>query len=315
VAGAPDRPNEFEIIARYFDRGAGAADVVVGIGDDAAVIDVREPLVVATDTLVAGVHFPDDFAADALGYRALAVNLSDLAAMGARPRWCTLALTVPAADAGWLAEFAGGLFRLADELSVTLIGGDLTRGPLTVTIQILGTVAADRLLTRGGGRPGDDVYVTGTLGDAAAGLPVSRDAEDVLGRRFAYPTPRVAAGLALGGLASAAIDVSDGLVADLGHVCEQSGCAAEIDVERLPLSEALLARFDADAAYAAALAGGDDYELCFAAPPGAAAAVAAAARASATPMTRIGSLVAGTGVRCRLRGRRYLPPATGYRHF
>jgi thiamine-monophosphate kinase len=311
--------DEFAIIERYFARRLEDADVLCGIGDDAAVVSVHEPIVVAVDTLVAGVHFPDDLPARDVGYRVLAVNLSDIAAMGARPRWCTLALTLPAGDAAWIEQFAAGLFELAEAHHVALIGGDLARGPLTCSLQIIGTAAGGRVLTRAGARAGDDVWVTGTLGDAAAGLALWRaprgSAADALRARLRRPVPRVAAGAALLGLASAAIDVSDGLVADLGHLCERSGCAADIDVERLPMSEELRSAFGAEQAYRYALAGGDDYELCFAAARDAAAAIDAALAACGTPAARIGRLSAGRGVRVARGGKAFELPAGGYTHF
>ena len=313
--------DEFEIIARYFSAREGGG-VLLGIGDDAAVIDVREPIVVAVDTLVGGVHFPPELDAHAIGHRALAVNLSDLAAMGARPRWATLALTLPAADERWLEAFAAGFFALAEEHGVGLVGGDTTRGPLAITVQIIGTPPAAGVLRRAGGRSGDDVYVTGTLGDAAAGLAllargqgVHTDDERRLVERFCYPTPRVGAGSALAGLATAAIDVSDGLVADLEHVCRASACGAEIDVERLPLSASLTRSAGASRAEELALTGGDDYELCFTAPLERAADVAAALAACAVSATRIGRLVAGGGVSCRRAGLPVPVAAPGYRHF
>jgi thiamine-monophosphate kinase len=312
--------DEFEIIARYFSGHEGSR-VLLGIGDDAAVIDVREPIVVTVDTLVAGVHFPPDLAARSIGHRALAVNLSDIATMGAKPRWATLALTLPEAQEAWLEGFAAGFFALAEQFGVGLVGGDTTRGPLTMSVQLIGTLTGERFLRRGGGRVGDDVYVTGTLGDAAGALPLlarggaRTTAEAALIERFEYPMPRVAAGIALAALARAAIDVSDGLVADLGHICEQSGCGAHVDIERLPLSEALAAVYGPQRATDFALAGGDDYELCFTAAPERAPAVAAALEASAVRLTRIGWLVAGAGVTCYRAGHPVPIDASGYKHF
>ena len=312
---------EFEIIAQYFARPVHDPDVLLGIGDDAAVMKIDAPAVVAVDTLVAGVHFHDAMPADALGHRALAVNLSDLAAMGATPRWCTLALTVPKADAEWLEAFVQGFFALAERHGVALVGGDLTRGPLTVTVQVIGA-AGERYLTRGGGHPGDDVYVTGSLGDAAGAIALVSEragaegaARAALTERFCRPTPRVAEGLAIAPFASAAIDVSDGLLADLGHLCERSCCGAVVDVERVPLSAELLSLFPPQQALAYALAGGDDYELCFTASPAHAERIEAALEASGTPARRIGQLVEGEQVICRREGEPFTPPARGYSHF
>lgn len=314
--------DEFEIIRRYFTRPCSDADLVIGIGDDAAVVATHGPLAIAVDTLVAGVHFPVATPAEAVGHRLLAVNLSDLAAMGARPRWCTLALTLPAADEVWLAAFSHGLFALADAHGVALIGGDLTRGPLTATLQIMGDVEADAILTRAGARVGDDIYVTGTLGDSAAGLALLQadpadpsPAQRALRERFLKPSPRVAQGRALRRLAHAAIDVSDGLLADLGHVCAASGCAAQIDVEQLPLSGALRAACSPADAETYALAGGDDYELCFTAPPAVAPTIEAALEGVGPGARRIGRMVQGRGVTCLRNGVPFEPAARGYRHF
>jgi thiamine-monophosphate kinase len=312
--------DEFEIIARYFSGHPGEG-VILGIGDDAAVLDVNEPIVVAVDTIVGGVHFPPDLSSHAIGYRALAVNLSVFAAMGAKPRWATLALTLPAADESWLEGFAAGFFELATQFGVGLVGGDTTRGPLTASVQLIGTLPSGQALRRSGGRAGDDVYVTGTLGDAAGALPLlarggtATAAESELIARFEYPTPRVAEGLALASVAAAAIDVSDGLVADLGHICRQSGCGARIDIERLPLSRALCGIYGAPRAADFALGGGDDYELCFTARREQAAAVAAALARCATPFTRIGELVAGNEVVCCRGGRPVALTVSGYTHF
>lgn len=314
---------EFEIIARYFSRPTSDPDVTLGVGDDAAVLKVDGHLAVTVDTLVAGVHVPDGMAPHLLGYRLLAVNLSDLAAMGASPRWCTLALTLPGADELWLDGFSRGLFELAERYGVSLVGGNLTRGPLALTLQLMGSVEPENLLTRGGGHVGDDVYVTGTLGDSAAGIALILErgeapqgsAAAALKERFYRPVPRVGAGRKLGPLATAAIDVSDGLLADLGHICKASGCGAAIDVERVPLSAELLSLFPPQEALAHALGGGDDYELCFTAPPSRAEEVEAALEAAGVPVRRIGQLVAGQTVVCRRDGEPYTPPVRGYRHF
>jgi len=314
---------EFEIIERYFTRQSRDKDVLLGVGDDAAVVAVRGLAAITVDTLVAGVHFPDGIAPALLGYRAMAVNLSDLAAMGAEPRWCTLALTLPKPDELWLEGFSRGLFDLAERHGVSLVGGNLARGPLNVTIQLIGQVEPGRMLTRAGGNLGDDVYVTGTLGDSAAGVALINERVDTphgsagaaLKERFYRPVPRVEAGLALRALASAAIDVSDGLLADLGHICERSGCGALIDVERVPLSAELLSTFPPQIALAHALGGGDDYELCFTAPPSRAEEIERALEATGTTATRIGQLVAGQEVVCRRDGEPYTPQTLGYRHF
>ena len=314
---------EFEIIGRYFTRATADRDVVLGVGDDAAVLALDGHLAVTVDTLVAGVHFPDGMAPHPLGHRLMAVNLSDLAAMGARPQWCTLALTLPSVDELWLDGFSRGLFELADRYGVSLVGGNLSRGPLTLTMQLMGKVEPKNMLTRGGGHVGDDIYVTGTLGDSSAGIMLILErsaaphgsAGAALKERFYRPVPRVGAGLALGPLATAAIDVSDGLLADLEHICRASGCGATIDVERVPLSAELLSLFPPQEALAHALGGGDDYELCFTAPPSRADEIEAALEAAATPVRRIGQLVAGQSVVCRRDGDPFTPAVRGFRHF
>ncbi len=315
-------PTEFDIIEKYFSRSSEAQDIFIGIGDDAAVVDVRGTMVVAVDTLTAGVHFPENAPARSFGHRILAVNLSDLAAMGARPRWCTLALSLSVVDERWLDEFADGLYELAEQFDVRLIGGDLTRGPLGATLQLMGTVDKSAVLTRDGGRTGDDVYVTGTLGDSAGGLALLVEDSDDLGsahrvleKRFYYPIARVSAGLALAGLANSAIDVSDGLIADLGHICERSGCGALVDVERIPLSEELLTVFSRERAMGYALTGGDDYELCFTAAPEHAGAILAAMDECETPIAKIGQLVDGNGPILRRSGEPIDVPKPGYVHF
>lgn len=314
--------DEFQLIQRFFAQTVDDPDVLVGIGDDAAVVNASGPLAMATDTLIEGVHFPKRTTADAVGHRILAVNLSDLAAMGAQPRWCTLALTIADADEQWLEGFTTGFFGLAAAHEVSLVGGDLTRGPLSATLHLVGSVETNGLLTRGDAHVGDDVYVTGSLGDAAAGLAlINEDANDTgpehraLAERFYRPNPRVAAGRALASIASAAIDVSDGLIADLGHLCQASGCGAIIDVEQIPLSAELLALFPPQTAQAYALSGGDDYELCFTAAAAKAQAVEAALEACGASARRIGELVLGAGVECRRGGEPFSPAYAGYSHF
>ena len=295
---------EFELIGRFFTgRGARRGDVRFGVGDDAAVVApaAGTELVLALDTIVAGIHFPADMAPRAVGHRALAVNLSDIAAMGAEPAWALLGLTLPAADEAWVAEFAHGLDGLACRHGVALVGGDTTRGPLAASLTLAGTVPAGRALLRSGARAGDDVWISGTPGDAGAGLAVLQGAlrapggarEELL-RRFLLPEPRVTLGLALQGLASACIDVSDGLAGDLGKLCAASGVGAAIDAQALPLSPALLAAAGAEGAIRFALTAGDDYELLFTAPAGARAAIGALA--AGVDCRRIGEVTAGGGV-------------------
>jgi thiamine-monophosphate kinase len=315
------RAREFEIIERYFTRAPSAGAVAVGIGDDAAIVDPPGPIAVAVDMLVAGTHFPDGLPARAIGHRALAVNLSDLAAVGAKPRWATLALSLPRVDADWLAEFAGGFFALADRFGVDLIGGDTTRGPLTVAVGILGEAAPAPLL-RSGGRVGDRVLVSGTLGASAAGLAClaagesdpSKEMRDLI-ERFCYPEPRVDLGLALAGLAHAGIDISDGLVADLGHICERSGCGAALELDALPLPESGLAVSSRERCRELALYGGDDYELCFTVAPADLGRVREAAAAAGTAVTEIGELTATPGIAGHDHGTSVALEPRGFEHF
>jgi thiamine-monophosphate kinase len=308
---------EFELIARYFAKESARVDVRLGIGDDAAILDVRpdRKLVVALDTIVAGVHFPPDISAADIGYRALAVNLSDIAAMGAEPSWFTLSLSLPNSAEEWIEAFATGLLELAHEHGVALVGGDTVKGPLVVTVQIAGWVEADRWLTRGGARPGDAIMISGPTGEAAGGLAtLQRPYADTpsiqrLRQRFLRPTPRVALGRMLRPIASAAMDVSDGLLTDLDKLCAASGCGAEIDLEALPSSADLATTFDADACLQYALAGGDDYELLFAIPPQHVAEV------ERLGCTRIGVATQADGVVCRRGGAVFQPQRRGYDHF
>lgn len=315
-------PGEFEIIARYFTGHDRRADVLLGIGDDAAVLDTRSDrkLVVAMDSIVEGVHFPTGTQAADIGYRALAVNLSDLAAMGAEPAWMTLSLSMPCADERWLEGFASGLFELARRYDVALVGGDTVRGPLVITVQVGGWVEPDRWLTRSGARPGDVIMISGIPGEAAAGLAVVQqqkgDSEPatLLRERFLRPQPRVQLGRRLRTIATAAMDVSDGVVTDLRKLCAASRCAAELEIDRLPDSLAAAQLFDGEARLRMALAGGDDYELLFTVAPESVAALLPHCD-SAPPLTRIGVITPGEGVRCTRAGRPYELATAGYDHF
>ncbi len=291
---------EFDLIARHFSRPAPSARL--GVGDDAALLKPTPgmELAVSTDTLLSGRHFLPDTDPRRLGRKCLAVNLSDLAAMGALPRWALLALTLPEADADWLAAFAEGFYAQADEHGVGLVGGDTTRGPLSITVTILGEVEAGRALTRHGARPGDDIWVSGELGGAALGLCHLRG-EVELGpaapeclARLHDPVPRIALGRALLGVASAALDVSDGLLGDLGHILERSGVGARAEFAALPLAAPL--RDLPELAAPCGLAGGDDYELCFTAPPERREAVLAAGRGVGVAVTRIGAITQAPGL-------------------
>ena len=311
---------EFDLISRIRARVAGRSDVVLGIGDDAALLAVPpgRHLVVTADTLNAGVHFPGATAAADIGWKSLAVNLSDLAAMGATPAWCTLSLSLPQADEAWLDAFLDGFLDLARQHDVALVGGDTTRGPLSISVTAMGLVEAGQALRRDGARAGDDLWVTGTLGDAAAALGPAlegRQASAALRLRLDRPTPRLAAGQRLSGLASACIDLSDGLLADLAHVCHRSGVGAEVELPALPASAGLLQREPATR-WPLQACGGDDYELCFTATPRHREPILQAMDFAGVRVTRIGRIVAGQGVRARDgNGEEWLPAQAGYQHF
>jgi thiamine-monophosphate kinase len=313
--------SEFSIIDHYFRRsGADRPDVALGIGDDAALLRVPDgqELVVTVDTLVAGVHFPADTPPSAIGHKALAVNLSDLAAMGATPAWVTLALTLPTADNDWLEAFVAGFFALATTHDVQLVGGDTTRGPLSITVQAMGLVPAGRALRRAGAREGDVILVTGCLGDAALALQQGAAAITELRARLDTPQPRVAAGQALRELASSAIDISDGLLADLGHIVRASAVGAELWVDALPRSEAFRHALDREQPdwHGLPLTGGDDYELCVTLPPERIETARARLAELGLPITEVGRIRAGQGIRCRHEdGREYQPISKGYDHF
>jgi thiamine-monophosphate kinase len=323
----PSDLGEFDLIRRFFvrDQRPRGAGVILGVGDDAALLDLPPgaDLVAAVDTVVAGRHFPEDSDAHSIGHRALAVNLSDIAAMGATPSWATLALTLPGADSDWLEKFAAGFWALADTFGVELVGGDTTRGPLTVSVQILGHVPHGTALRRGGARAGDWLAVSGTLGDAAAGLAYlkaqprhasSRDVRELI-RRFDYAEPRVHLGVCARGIATAAMDLSDGLAGDLPKLAQASGLAAHVELERLPLSAALRSVAGPDQALEWALSGGDDYELLLAVPAVRFAELQKAADRLNLTLTKIGELRGGSGVTWSLNGGDFLPRASGFDHF
>jgi thiamine-monophosphate kinase len=350
---------EFKLIEAIRRRTARTRDdVALGIGDDAALLDVPadRQLVACTDTLVAGVHFLVDTPAEDIGWKALAVNLSDLAAMGAEPAWALLALTLPEADMHFVDRFAEGFAELAGMHGVALIGGDTTQGPLSMTVTVLGIVPRGQALTRGGAGAGDAIFVTGTLGDAAGALRLLRDpglglrrqdaganvgeadgpkgepqerrvsrdsvkqiatsSRSTLFDRLHRPEPRVGAGLALRGVASACIDVSDGLLADLGHVCTASGTGADIDIDALPVSPVLVATFEPAVCRDLALTGGDDYELCFSVPEDRAAEIMTLLAGTGCVATRIGRMTEGAAVRVTdIRGNVVETPHAGWEHF
>jgi thiamine-monophosphate kinase len=320
---------EFELIRRFFMRpsatSASQSGVSVGIGDDAAVLDLPagNQLVAAVDTILEGRHFLPGTDPKSIGHRALAVNLSDMAAMGATPAWATLALSMPSVDTTWLAGFAAGLLDLADAHQVTLVGGDTTRGPLTVSVQILGVVPRGTALTRSGAQAGDLIVVTGSLGDAGAGLAYSTsmpatvpdEAARFLVARFEYPTPRVAMGIAARGIASAAMDLSDGIVGDLPKLAQASGLGAAVAIEKLPLSAALRAAATHAQARDWALCAGDDYELLFTVAASRYVALQAAAQRLNLTLSIIGEMRAAAGISWLFDGAAFAPSSSGFDHF
>ena len=311
---------EFDLIARIRARAGEHAGVVLGIGDDAALLQVPvgRQLVVTADTLNAGVHFPLDTLPADIGWKSLAVNLSDLAAMGATPAWCTLSLSLPQVDSAWVDAFLDGFLALADLHGVGLVGGDTTRGPLSIAVTAMGLVEAGAALRRDGARIGDDVWVTGTLGDAAAALQClheTRAVSPALKARLDRPAPRITAGQRLSGLASSCVDVSDGLLADLAHVCKCSDVGAEIELLRLPASPELSTWQD-ELRWPLQAGGGDDYELCFTAAPRNRELVVQALDFAGIAGTRIGRIVSGQGVQAfDVQGKPWNPVRPGYEHF
>jgi thiamine-monophosphate kinase len=308
---------EFDLIARIAAAlPCRRRDVLAGPGDDGAIL--RPPraghLVQTVDTCIGGVHFPDELDAADIGWRSLAVNLSDLAAMGAEPGWALLSLSMPRADDDWIDAFARGFGELASKWDVDLVGGDMTRGPLSVTVALTGFVPRDEALRRSGAKPGDGIWVTGTLGAGAGGLAAWRRGDLEAAGGFVRPEPRLEEGRALRGLASAAIDISDGLAADLGHVLEASGVGAVVQLEAIPLA-ASARRDGADAGLRMALHGGDDYQLCFTVPKKKEKAVAKAAAGWAAKPSRIGQIRKEPGLTLELLGREIELEGGGWDHF
>jgi thiamine-monophosphate kinase len=319
---------EFDLIARHFTRATPGA--VLGVGDDCALLAPTPgmQLAVSSDMLLEGRHFSPQDGPAGLGHKCLAVNLSDLAAMGATPRWATLSIALPVADDGWLAAFARGFFRIADQYGIELVGGDTTRGPLTLSITVIGEVPPGQALRRDGARPGDEVWVSGTLGSAALALAYRQgrlfmeqvDAARVLPALY-LPTPRIELGVALRGIATSAIDISDGLLGDLGHILERSKVGAgqigaRLDFAALPTHPVTDNYLHEAVARDCVLAGGDDYELCFTAPAGSTDAVLAAAATAGVPVARIGRITAEPGL--AVLGPDGAPltiERTGYDHF
>ena len=303
--------SEFDLIYRYFSSlGAGPA-VDLSVGDDCAILSLQpgERLATSVDTVVEGVHFTEDMFPEDIGFRAVSVAASDLAAMGARPIGMTVALTLPEADEFWINAFSQGLAQAVSAYQIPLVGGDTTRGPLTITVQVLGALPADQALLREGAQPGDAVYVSGTLGNAAGALAFlndqwqpAPDAAEQLLQHYNRPQARIELGQQLLGLATSAIDISDGLLADAGHIAAASGVALHIDPNTIPLSAALQSHDDRDTILRWALTGGDDYELCFTLPPG---------EPAPPGCTVLGAVQAGQGVHTGMDSA--LP--TGFQHF
>jgi thiamine-monophosphate kinase len=318
--------SEFQLIEKYFARlGAPRGDVRIGVGDDGAVLlpPASRELVVVTDSLVDGVHFPPGSPPSSIGHRAFAVNLSDMAAMGAESAWALLALTLPDSDERWLEDFARAAGDLCRRHNVALVGGDTTRGPLSITVTMIGIVPIGVALERRGGKPGDAIFVTGSPGDSAAGLALEQNrlhvadpiAAQILRDRFLFPTPRCEVGVALRGLANACIDVSDGLGGDLEKLCAASGCGAVIDAAALPVSDSLVAAVGREVAREYALTGGEDYELLFTVPLARLGAMTHAMAMGLGPVTRIGTLVSGNGVRVSARSGVTQFSGSGFDHF
>ncbi|BCU56751.1 thiamine-phosphate kinase [Enterobacter kobei] len=318
---------EFSLIARYFDRVRRARlDVETGIGDDCALLNIpdKQTLAISTDTLVSGNHFLPDISPVDLAHKALASNLSDLAAMGADPAWLTLAITLPEVDETWLEAFSDSLFEQINYYDMQLIGGDTTRGPLSMTLGIYGYVPAGRALKRSGAKPGDWIYVTGTPGDSAAGLAIlqnrlrvenEQDAQWLL-KRHLRPTARILHGQALRDLASAAIDLSDGLSSDLGHIVKASNCGAMLDMDAMPFSDAMRRHVEPEQALRWALAGGEDYELCFTVPERNRGALDVAIGHLGVPFTCVGQMSADVeSIQFSRDGKPVSFDLKGYDHF
>lgn len=323
--------SEFDIIKTYFTHIGKSPDwLVAGIGDDAAILNThpQEQLLISIDTLNAGVHFPDDTQPEDIAYKALAVNVSDIAAMGGQPIWFTLAIGLAEVDHVWLKSFCTGLSGIANKYNLKLIGGDTTKGPLSITIQIAGIVPKGKALCRSGAKTGDDIYVTGTLGNAAAGLILHRQhlkkynsQQQILIEHLHRPIPRVDVGLALRELATACIDVSDGLAGDLGHILEASSSSenrlgAELNLELIPISESLQqSGLALDIPNELALQGGDDYELCFTAPPSAQTAIETISQQTGCRITKIGSIISEQGLFVIDKEQRKAIMKKGFDHF
>ena len=313
--------NEFDIINRFFsDLTDSRSDTITAIGDDCALLKppAGKLLAVSTDTLVGGEHFFENIPAETIGHKSLAVNLSDLAAMGATPAWVSLALTLPEVNESWLAAFAQGFGNLARQHDLELIGGDLTKGRLSITITIHGFVDPETVMYRSGAGINDLVCVTGKLGAAALALKQIKASEhvaDELLTALQMPEPRVGPSQAIAQIATACIDISDGLIADLGHICDASGCAAKLDLAKLPVNELVKAEIDRTSSWELVLSGGDDYELCFTINPADLHELEKISERFQLELTVIGKITDGKGVVCLQKGQPVDIAATGYMHF
>lgn len=315
--------SEFELIRKYFSKSTNKPEIICGIGDDAAVVAVPHgmELVISMDTLISGVHFPVTCSPQDIGYKALAVNLSDMAAMGADPRWITLALTMPENDETWLGKFMDGFNELAQQFNLDLIGGDLTRGPLTITIQVHGFNITGKSIYRCGAQTGDLIYVSGTLGDAGLALRLLEDQSLLKNRHHEYlmqrlnrPVPRIHLGMNLRDIASSAIDISDGLLADLAHILTASHTGAIVNVDQIPLSDALK-EYEAGNVLDFVLTSGDDYELCFTVPPARRSNIDQMNSGDCKPVC-IGYVIDKPGIQwLQADNQPYTPPGGAYTHF
>ncbi|MDO8960499.1 MAG: thiamine-phosphate kinase [Methylophilus sp.] len=315
-------PNEFDLIAKYFTRPTPNTDL--GIGDDAALLSIstNNQLVISVDASVVGTHFYPDCPAEFVGWKSLAVNVSDMAAMGATPKWITLAIALPVQDADWLTGFARGFFACAEQFNLDLIGGDTTRGSLNITVQIMGEVLKGKALLRSGAQSGDDVWVSGLLGSAALGLAhlqnkitLPDDVLEVCSNALNQPQPRIALGLGLLGVANSCIDISDGLVGDLAHILQASGVGAELDLDAIPCLPLMKTAMELPVYQQAVLAGGDDYELCFTAPADQRSRIKALGESLALPLTRVGQITAKAGLKVMHHGHVLPLQMRGFDHF
>ncbi len=316
---------EFQIIEQYFaGQGPMRKDVILGIGDDCALVQPAEDkvIVISCDTFAEGTHFLSDMPAADIGFKSLAVNLSDLAAMGAEPAWMTLALTLPEIDEEWLKQYCEGLYEIAEYYNISLVGGDTTRGAKSITITVNGQTPESMALKRSGANVGDWIYVTGTVGDSALGLDIllgnrqveSESKEYLIGRHY-RPTPRVLAGQSLRGVASSAIDLSDGLSSDIQHVLKASEVGAVINVDQLPLSKALVSSVGQEQGIEYALSGGEDYELLFTVPDAKVGALTASLSHAGVKYTKVGQITAGRELVLSFDGKTYISQQHGFKHF